>query len=116
MNIENGQYIAGEFLGVKVEDKTNRNTGQTWQEYFFGISIPVPKGYAGQTATLDVKLPKAAIDSGEQNRVQEFVGKFVLVPVNIIARAYQDKAYMTNFYDSRRQILQPNEAKLQKVG
>ena len=65
MNIENGQYIAGEFLGVRVEDKTNRNTGETWQEYFFGISIPVRKGYEGQTVTIDVKLPKAAIESGE---------------------------------------------------
>lgn len=116
MNIKNGQYLAGEFLGVRTEDKTNRNTGETWQEYFFGISIPVPKGYEGQTVTIDVKLPKAAIQNGEQNRVQEFVGKFVLVPINVMARAYQDKAYITNFFDSRRKIIQPNEAKLQKVG
>lgn len=115
MNIENGQYIAGEFLGVKISDKTNRNTGETYQEYFFGISIPVPKGYPGQTVTIDVKLPKAAIQDGEQNRVQEFVGKFALVPINVMASAYKDNAYMTNYFDKKRKIILPNEAKLQKV-
>lgn len=116
MNIENGQYISGEFLGVKTSDRVNRNTGETWQEYFFGISIPVPNGYAGQTTTIDVKLPKAAIQSGVQNKVQEFVGKFSLVPVNVMATAYKDKAYVTNYFDTRRQIIVPNEmAKLAKV-
>jgi hypothetical protein len=115
MNIENGQYIAGEFLGVRVEDKTNRNTGETWQEYFFGISIPVRKGYAGQTVTIDVKLPKAAIESGEQNGVQEYVGKFALVPVNIMANSYKDKAYVTNYFDKQRKIILPNDLKLAKA-
>ena len=52
---------------------------------------------------------------GEHNKVDNLVGNFVLVPVNVMARAYQDKAYMTNFFDNRRRIIQPNEAKLQKV-
>ncbi len=115
MNIENGQYIAGEFLGVKTLDKANADRSKTWQEIYFGISIPVSNGYNGQSATIDIRLSKDAIEMGEHNKVDNLVGNFVLVPVNVMARAYQDKAYMTNFFDNRRRIIQPNEAKLQKV-
>lgn len=115
MNIENGQYIAGEFLGVKTLDKANADRSKTWQEIYFGISIPVSNGYNGQSATIDIRLSKDAIQMGEHNKVDNLVGNFVLVPVNVMARAYQDKAYMTNFFDNRRRIIQPNESKLQKV-
>ena len=104
MNIQNGQYIAGEFLGVKVTPKHNADRSKEWQEYYFGISVPVANGYAGQTVTIDVRLSKAAIDSGTQNTVKDFVGKFVMVPVNVMARAYQEKAYITNFLDVTRSI------------
>ena len=115
MNIENGQYIAGEFLGVKTLNKSNVDGSKTWQEVYFGISIPVSNGYNGQSATIDVRLSKEGIQSGEHNKVHDLVGKFVLVPINVMARAYQDKAYMTNYFDNRRKIILPNEAKLQKV-
>lgn len=115
MNIENGQYIAGEFLGVKTLDKANSDRSKTWQEVYFGISIPVSNGYNGQSATIDIRLSKEAIQMGEHNKVDNLVGNFVLVPVNVMARAYQDKAYMTNFFDNRRRIIQPNDLKLAKA-
>ena len=116
MNIENGQYIAGEFLGTKMVPKSNTDGSKQWQEHYIGVSIPVTSGYNGQAATIDVRLSKEAVEKGLQNSMEQYVGKFVLVPINPMARAYKDKAYVTNYFDTRRQIIVPNEmAKLAKV-
>lgn len=117
MKFESGSYISGEFLGVKVVPKSNADGTKKWEEHYIGLSVPVTNGYAGQSATIDIRLSKSSVENREHEGFGHLVGKFALVPTNTMARAFKEKAYVTNFYDSRRQILLPYEqqSELKKV-
>lgn len=104
MKFSNGQYIFGKCLGIK--DNTRQlPSGDSMREVFCGVSMPVTNGYDGQMVIIDVKMSKAAIESNEFRQFEKYINKEVAIPINPMTRAYNGKAYTTNYFDNRRGVV-----------
>lgn len=104
MKFSNGQYVVGKCLGIK--DITKKlQSGDSMREIFCGVSMPVSNGYDGQQVIIDVKMSKAAVESGEYRQFEKYVNKEIAVPINPMTRAYNGKAYTTNYFDNRRGVV-----------
>lgn len=104
MKLSHGQYVVGRCLGVK-DNQRQMPDGNMIREVFVGIAFPVNNGYDGQENITDVKMSKAAIDSGEYQQFTKVLQKNVAVPINAMSRAYNGKAYTTNYFDNRRGVV-----------
>lgn len=103
-NLTSGTYVVGKCLGIKDNTRT-LPSGDSMREVFVGISYPVSQGYEGQEVIVDVKMSRAAMDNGDFRQFEKLLQKQIAVPVNNMSRAYNGKAYTTNYFDNRRGVV-----------
>ncbi|HIO13382.1 MAG TPA: hypothetical protein EYN13_07515 [Methylococcales bacterium] len=104
MQLKHGQYVVGVCKGIR-ENTRHYPDGNSKIEYFAGLSQPVTNGYEGQENIFEVKMSKAAVDSGDFRQFTKIVGKNVAVPINPMSRAYNGRSYTDNYFDNRRGVL-----------
>lgn len=104
MNIKNGTYIVGECLGLKEDRRTNVE-GQAYTKHFVGLQMPVRNGYAGQATVVDIQFSKEAVADNAMRQFEQHIGKQIMIPVNPMSRAYNGKAYTTNYMDMSRPVV-----------
>lgn len=104
MNIKDGTYIVGECLGLKQDRRTNSD-GEAYTKHFVGLQMPVKNGYAGQAVVVDIQFSKDAVADNAMRGFDQYIGKQIMIPVNSMSRAYNGKAYTTNYMDMSRSVV-----------
>lgn len=92
--------IKGQVLGVKVEDRTNKQTGEVFETYSVGIQTPKENGYDGEMITNDIKISAAQKKAGLQATYEKHRGQVVTAPIFVTAWAGKNGRAGLNYHFS----------------
>ena len=92
-----GTNFTGICKGIKQVPKTNKKTGEMYNETFVGIAIPKANGFEGEESIFDIQIGKKAQEVGMPGILAEAQGKTVTVPIFERHRCWKDRVY-TNTY------------------
>jgi|GEM_PF-4228172 len=83
----------GTVKGVKRFEKTNKQTGEVYHEYFLGLANTKQGGYDGEENIRDIKLTKKQLQNNLDTYYKDLVGKRVQVEVFMNHRAWKERVY-----------------------
>ena len=79
--------------GIKTVERFNKNTGETWNEYYLGLSSPKAGGYEGEQIIQDFKITKKQNQNNLADYYKGLIGKQINVQIYINNRIYNDRIY-----------------------
>ncbi|WP_105188894.1 DNA-binding protein [Pseudoalteromonas sp. T1lg48] len=92
-----GTNFTGICKGVKQNLKTNKQTGEQYNEIFVGIAIPKANGFEGEETIFDIQIGKKAQDAGLPGILAESQGKTITVPIFQRHRSWKEKVYSNTY-------------------
>lgn len=74
-------FIRGICKGIRTQDRANKQTGESYKDFFLGVEVRKKGGFGEETETVSVRFSKAQIDAALPAIYSKLVGKDLMCPV-----------------------------------